>query len=193
MWPNGDRWHGSEAMSSPSWCAGTAVLTIDDLTERMLQKSAETDHGSRSSTFGSISIGVAVARQEHSTASDVFRDADVRSTTPKVGVVTVRGASLLSTGGVDDRAELERDLRHAVERSQLQLQYEPITDLRNGRVIGMEALVLWDRPGFGLVTHDVFVPVAEETGMIALIDRFALFEASATLRRWQEYGAMHLR
>ncbi len=80
--------------------------------------------------------------------------------------------------------ELERALRHAIERDELCLHYQPEIDLRTGGVVGIEALVRWQRPS-GLIMPGEFIRVAEETGMILAIGSQVLGEALEQLAVWQ--------
>lgn len=89
---------------------------------------------------------------------------------------------------VGRRHILERELRHAVERDELRLVYQPKIDLATDRVIGMEALVRWQHPDLGLVSPAQFIPVAEETGVIIAIGEWVLREACRQTRQWHDAG-----
>ncbi|HEY0970322.1 MAG TPA: EAL domain-containing protein [Gemmatimonadales bacterium] len=83
-----------------------------------------------------------------------------------------------------ERLALEAELRHAVESERLRLAYQPIVELRDGRVTGVEALARWDHPVRGQVTPDVFIPVAEESGLIIPLGRWVLREACRQAAGW---------
>ncbi|HEX9778061.1 MAG TPA: EAL domain-containing protein [Geopsychrobacteraceae bacterium] len=82
--------------------------------------------------------------------------------------------------------ELERDLRQAVSGEQLELYYQPQFDLRQGRLIGMEALLRWSHPEHGMIAPADFIPIAEETGLIVGIGEWVLREACLQVCAWQE-------
>jgi EAL domain-containing protein (putative c-di-GMP-specific phosphodiesterase class I) len=88
---------------------------------------------------------------------------------------------------------LEADLRKAVGREQLLLHYQPQIDLTTGHVVGAEALLRWMRPGFGLTPPNVFMPLAEESGLIVDIGAWVLREACAQGVVWRERGFPPIR
>jgi diguanylate cyclase (GGDEF)-like protein len=84
-----------------------------------------------------------------------------------------------------ERLELENDLGEALERGQLALHYQPIIKLDTGAMVGVEALARWEHPSRGFVAPGIFIPIAEQTGLIASIGRWVMIEACQQVKRWQ--------
>jgi diguanylate cyclase (GGDEF)-like protein len=87
---------------------------------------------------------------------------------------------------------VENALRHAIEKGQLFLVYQPIVELETGKPIGMEALLRWVHPELGFVSPGEFIPIAEETGQIVSIGEWVLREACEQTKRWHDEGYPYL-
>ena len=87
-----------------------------------------------------------------------------------------------------ERMLLGTDLRHAFERGELQLHYQPLVDIATGKVVGAEALLRWHRQDYGMVPPAAFVPLLEETGLIIAVGEWALKMACIQSNAWRELG-----
>ena len=134
------------------------------------------------------SIGVASAPIHSRKALELLRCADVAMYVAKR---ERRGAVVYSAN--QDRQATEKlalagDLRRAIAEEKLELHYQPKVDLATGRVVGVEALARWHHPQRGVIPPDIFVPLAEETGMIGPLTRWVLTTALGQLRIWMDDG-----
>jgi diguanylate cyclase (GGDEF)-like protein len=86
------------------------------------------------------------------------------------------------------RLALKNALRHALEKDQLLLHYQPKIDLRNGRTVGIEALLRWQHPDWGIVPPSGFIPLAEETNLIIPIGAWVFRSACTQNKEWQRAG-----
>jgi len=136
------------------------------------------------------SIGVAVGDSRYGTPQDVLRDADIAMYWAKgreKGTHAVFDAAMHDQGA--GRLRVEAELRHALEQGELELHYQPIVELRTGRITAWESFPRWRHPRRGLIPAEEFLPVAEECGLVLPIGRWALGEACRQLARWHRPGA----
>jgi diguanylate cyclase (GGDEF)-like protein len=142
----------------------------------------------------SIGIGgVAFAGDEAgATAEDLLRDADTalyQAKSAGPGGWRVCDASMKNR--VRERVEIEFALEEAISRDELRLVYQPIVELRSGRIVGAEALCRWSHPVLGEITPDVFMPVAEQAGLIVRLGRWTFDEGLRRLAEWRRRGVVH--
>ena len=133
-----------------------------------------------------VTVSIGVVEQVGGDAGDVLRDADVAMYAAKsAGKACVRQFEPAMRRAVVAKAELEADLRHALERGELRLHFQPVVDLDSRDVRGAEALVRWQHPRRGLLPPAAFVPLAEEIGLVGELDGWVLEEACRTAAGWQ--------
>jgi EAL domain-containing protein (putative c-di-GMP-specific phosphodiesterase class I) len=92
-----------------------------------------------------------------------------------------------------ERLAMESSLRRAIERNEFLLHYQPKLDLRTGAIAGVEALIRWKHPDWGMVSPAQFIPLAEETGLIVQIGEWVLKTACDQSRSWREQGIPAVR
>jgi diguanylate cyclase (GGDEF)-like protein len=134
-----------------------------------------------------VSIGIAMVGDPTATPETMIREADVAMYRAKeLGRSRWELFDEASRQRATDRLELETALRHAVERSELRVLYQPKVTLDDrSAVIGFEALVRWEHPERGLISPSEFIPLAEETGLVLAIGEFVLAEALGQIGRWR--------
>jgi diguanylate cyclase (GGDEF)-like protein len=132
-----------------------------------------------------VNAGIALCRPGEVGGPELMRNADVAKYAAKElgkGQVAVFEPAMHARSR--DRAELSADLVGAVEQGETSLLFQPIVDMRSGRIRGAEALVRWQHPTRGDVPPDLFVPLAEATGLIQPIGRWVLRKAAEQLVEW---------
>jgi diguanylate cyclase (GGDEF)-like protein/PAS domain S-box-containing protein len=168
----------------PSCDAACAVVVA----RRVLATLAKPFPVARGEVYVGGSVGIALTGGDSTTATDLIRDADVAMYAAKQGG---RGRHALFDTGLREasarRVEIVSALHRALELREIELLLQPIVDLADGRLAGVEALLRWRR-GDRVVPPLEFVPLAEEAGLIGEIERFALAEAC---RMGQELSALH--
>jgi len=132
-----------------------------------------------------VSVGIAIAPTNGLTSESVIRNADLALYAAKDGG---RGRSHFYSSDLHSRAEernqLEQDLRDAITNGELELFYQPVVRAATEQISGFEALMRWHHPVHGWLSPAKFIPVAEDTGLIATIGEWALRTACQDLAQW---------
>jgi diguanylate cyclase (GGDEF)-like protein len=136
-----------------------------------------------------VTASIGIAAGEHTSAEELLRDADIAMYRAKWDgknrhVVFETGMQ----GMVQNRMELEMDLREALEKDEFFLAYQPTIDLSDMSPNGVEALIRWKHPTRGVVQPDDFIPLLEETGLICEIGKWVLEEACRQGAKWRQGG-----
>ncbi|WP_338764782.1 EAL domain-containing protein [Massilia sp. METH4] len=134
-------------------------------------------------------VGIAVWPEDAQDPDALLRGADVAAA--RAGT-SVEPAMLFFSEEMNQRVKehlrIEGELRDALANGQLLLYYQPKVSLRSGRIVGAEALLRWRHPVRGLVSPGVFIPVAEETGLIVELGNWVIEEACRQIRAWHDAG-----
>ncbi len=137
-------------------------------------------------TYVAGSVGVAVSTRRRADASDLLRSADIALYQAKAaGRGTYAIFEPRMQAPVVARLERETTLRRALEHDDLLLHYQPVVELATGRVVGLEALVRWAHPERGILPPATFIQLAEETGLIVPLGRWALRAACHWAQEWR--------
>jgi diguanylate cyclase (GGDEF)-like protein/PAS domain S-box-containing protein len=137
--------------------------------------------------FATVSIGIASSWTSYQNAEDIVRDADTAMYRAKS---SGKARHEIFDGAMHAQAnkvlQLETDLRHALERNEFAVHYQPIVALQDFRLRGFEALVRWQHPERGFISPVDFIPIAEESGLIIQLGEWVLREACTQMERWQK-------
>lgn len=137
--------------------------------------------------YSSASIGILHSSSNHNKPEELMRDADIAMYQAKrAGKARHEVFNQDMHDAVKETLHLENELRRAVERKELTIEYQPIFSLESSRLEGFEALVRWYHPSLGAIGPDKFVPLAEEIGLIDTLGEFVLKTSCQQGRLWQE-------
>jgi EAL domain-containing protein (putative c-di-GMP-specific phosphodiesterase class I) len=135
----------------------------------------------------SASMGIVLSTTGYDRPEDILRDADTAMYRAKEnGRSRYEIFDSAMREQIMFRLEIESALRQAIEREELDVFYQPVVDVKTGRIVWFEALVRWKHPERGLLRPDEFLPLADETGLIIQIDRLVMRKAAAQLVKWQK-------
>ena len=172
----------SEAISTPA----EAVT----LAQNMIKASKEPFILDGNELFISASIGICLFPRSGNSVEEIMRNADSALSKAKAsGRETFAFYSSELTEQAFQRIRIASELRHALDNDGLQVYYQPIYAMSKQRLLGCEALVRWNHPERGLIAPNEFIPIAEENGLISIIDNWVLQHACQQMHAWLAAGA----
>jgi diguanylate cyclase (GGDEF)-like protein/PAS domain S-box-containing protein len=144
--------------------------------------------------FTTSSIGISVFPHDGDNVENLIKNADVAMYRAKEqGKNNYQFYSPDMNASGPDRFLLENGLRKALAREEFILIYQPKVDILTGKIVGMEALLRWEHPKYGLVSPNQFIPLLEETGLIIPVGEWVLLTACRQTKKWQKEGLTSLR
>jgi diguanylate cyclase (GGDEF)-like protein/PAS domain S-box-containing protein len=170
--------------------SGSGLQTLQGVMDAVAQPLTVQEH----EFFLTCSIGVAIYPDDGATAEALIKHADIAMYRAKeLGRDGHQFYKESMNQRTLDRLSIEADLRHALERNEFVVHYQPQLDLRSGAMVGMEALLRWQHPVMGMVAPDRFIGLAEEMGLIIPIGAWVIRTVCEQTKAWQDAGWFHLR
>jgi diguanylate cyclase (GGDEF)-like protein len=166
---------------------------VETLADRIIQSIKEPYMIDQIEIRIGVSIGCAFGPIDGATVDDLILKADLALYQAKdAGRGCARYFSSELQSEQEDRVRLEADLRSALASKQFHLVYQPLINSKNQRLVGFEALIRWNHPKRGFVPPNVFIPVAEETGLMPVIGEWVIDEAARAAATWPDPIAVAL-
>ena len=152
---------------------------------RILQSLSEPFVISMQELYISASIGIAMYPGDGETSGELLKNADIAMYhAKKLGRNNFQYYSSKLNEESAEKLKIEGKLRHALENNALELHYQPQINLATGQISGVEALLRWEDPELGRIGPDVFIPIAEEYGLIVQISEWVINEACHQVQQW---------
>lgn len=185
------RWSGDEFIAILDGVGGNEASAI---AHRLMEALTEPFQIDEHLVQLTASAGLSSFPEDGSNGHDLLRHAESALLTIKrSGKNNVRRFTPAIEGEIEERQQLERDLRLALERHELELAYQPIVDLKSGQTVKAEALLRWRHPTRGMVSPATFIPIAESSGLIVTLGRWILQEACTQAKIWNQPGRQAIR
>ena len=167
---------------------------VSGVAQKVLQALAPPFQVDHQTLYVTASIGVSLFPNDGEDASTLLKNADIAMYRAKeLGKNTYQYYSADMSSRAFERLTLESNLRRALEQGEFRLYYQPQVDVTTGAIVGVEALLRWQHPEFGLVMPNDFISLLEETGLIVPTGEWILDTACAQLVAWHALGWPRLR
>jgi diguanylate cyclase (GGDEF)-like protein len=161
----------------------------EEIAGRIIEQVSRPFEVDNQNVYSGASIGVALINSHYADEEEVMRDADAAMYHAKA---MGKGRFVLFDPSMHEKLveemETERQLRQAIINDEIELYFQPISQLANGEVVGFESLMRWNHPERGLLEPESFIKTAEDTGLIIKLDMMAIERACQLLRQWQYNG-----
>lgn len=141
-----------------------------------------------------VNIGVAIFPEDGNDVDELYKNSIIASKeNEELGLNSYRIYTKELRKETIEKIEIETGIRKALEKREFQLYYQPQIDIKTKNIIGLEALIRWKHAEKGFIPPVVFIPIAEETGLIKAIGEWALKEACKQLREWNKNGIKNIK
>lgn len=162
---------------------------IEELAERLLHAFRAPFQIDHKAIYTTLSIGISLYPEDARDAETLIKYANKAMYSVKSSEKNgFRFCSAIKSRELLYQVKLENDLRSAVSRKEFAVHYQPLVEMSTGRIRGLEALLRWTHPELGQISPSVFIPLAEQTGVIVELGEWVLHEACRQVRSWQIAG-----